>query len=127
MRRLWVLGLLLVLGACAQADQSGQRFVVYFQQWSAGLDDSAKQVVVSAAGWAREHPNVPVTVSGFADPDGSPQANRDLSRTRAQVVADELTAQGVAAQRVRVDARGSVGFALDSQESRRVTIVLGGG
>ncbi len=127
MRRLWVLGLLLVLGACAQADLSGQRFVVYFQQWSAGLDDGAKQVVASAAGWAKAHPNLPVAVNGFADPEGSPQANRDLSRTRAQVVADELTGQGVAAQRISVDARGSVGFAMDSQESRRVTIVLGGG
>ena len=125
MRRLWVLGLLFALGACAQAEPSNQRFVVYFQLWSAGLDDSAQQVVATAAGWANGHQSVPVEVTGFADPEGSPQANIDLSHTRAQVVADALVAHGVAAQRISVHARGSVGFAMDAQESRRVTIQLG--
>lgn len=125
MRRSWILGVLLAIGACAGPPPATQPLVVYYQEWSAALDDSAQQIVKSAATWANSHPTLPIVVVGYADPEGSPQANRDLSRTRAQRVADALIADGVAAQRVTVTAHGSVGFAMDSQESRRVTISLG--
>lgn len=125
MRHWWVLGLLLATAACAGPPPESQRMVVYFQEWSAALDDSSQAILKSAATWANSHPAARVEVAGYADPEGSPQANRDLSRTRAQRVADALIADGVPAQRVTVAAHGSVGFAMDSQESRRVTISLG--
>ena len=125
MRRSLVLGVLLAIGACAGPPPVTQRLVVYYQEWSAALDDSAQQIVKSAATWANSHPTSSVEVVGYADPEGSPQANRDVSRTRAQRVADELIADGVAKERITVTAHGSVGFAMDSQESRRVTISLG--
>ena len=125
MRRLWVLGLLLAIGACAAPPPASQVLVVYFQEWSADLDDSAQAIVKSAATWANSNPAAPVAVIGYADPEGSPQANRDISRTRARVVADTLIADGVAKQRVTVTAHGAIDFAMSSQESRRVTISLG--
>jgi outer membrane protein OmpA-like peptidoglycan-associated protein len=125
MRRLWVLGLLAALGACSMFEPPNHRFVVFFQEWSAGLDDSARQVVVQAAAAANANSTLPVEVVGYADPEGSPQANRDLSRTRAQVVKDGLAAAGVAQQRISIQGRGSVGFSMDAQEARRVTIVVG--
>lgn len=126
MRRFTVLGLLLALAACAgSAASGGQRYPVYFQEWSASLDDGGRAAVAQAAGWANSHPAAVVHVIGYADPEGTPQANRDLSRTRAQVVADGLAADGVATQRIRIEGAGAVGFAMDSQESRRVTISLG--
>jgi outer membrane protein OmpA-like peptidoglycan-associated protein len=121
----WVLGLLLAIGACATPSPPPQRYAVYFQLWSTALDDSAKQVIASAATWANENPSLPVEVAGYADPEGSPQVNRDLSRTRAQMVADELTANRVAASRIAITGHGSIGFVMDSQESRRVVITLG--
>ena len=125
MRRLFVLGVLLAIGACAGPPPVTQRLVVYYQEWSAALDDSAQEIVKSAATWANSHPTAWVEVVGYADPEGSPQANRDLSRTRAQRVADGLIVDGVAKERISVTAHGSVGFAMDPQESRRVTISLG--
>jgi OOP family OmpA-OmpF porin len=125
MRRSWVLGLLLPIGACAAPPSPSQPLVVYFQEWSASLDDSAQQIIKSAATLANSQPNGRVEVAGYADPEGSPQANRDVSRTRARVVADSLIADGVAAQRVSVTAHGATGFAIDPQESRRVTIIVG--
>jgi outer membrane protein OmpA-like peptidoglycan-associated protein len=122
---LWVLGLLLAISACVGPPPASQPLVVYYQQWSAALDDSAQAIVKSAATWANSHPTTPVAVIGYADPEGSPQSNRDLSHTRAQRVADALIADGVPAQRITVTAHGSVGFAMDAQESRRVTISLG--
>ena len=46
-------------------------------------------------------------------------------RLRAQVVSDALVKHGVAASRLQRRAMGAVGFALDSQESRRVDIYVG--
>ena len=125
MRRLWVLGLLLAISACVGPPPASQPLVVYYQQWSASLDDPAMQIIASAATSANGQQTLPVVVTGFADPEGSPQANRDLSRTRAQRVADGLIVDGVAKERISVTAHGSVGFAMDAQESRRVTISLG--
>jgi outer membrane protein OmpA-like peptidoglycan-associated protein len=126
MRRLMLLGVLFAaLGACSLFDPPGQRYLVFFQEWSASLDDGGQAAVTAAAGWANQHPDAPVTVIGFADPEGSPQANRDLSRTRAQVVADQLATDGVAPARITVRSAGSVDYTMDSQESRRVIITLG--
>jgi len=125
MRRLWVLGLLLAIGACAAPPPASQVLVVYFQEWSADLDDSAQAILKSAATWANSHPAASVAVIGYADPEGSPQANRDISSARARVVADTLVADGVPAPRVSVTAHGAIDFAMSSQESRRVTISLG--
>lgn len=126
MRRLAVL-LLVCLGACtAGTPQASQRFVVYFQEWSAGLDEGAQKAITEAAQRAQQHPTEAVIVTGFADPEGSQQANIDLSRTRAQVVVDQLTRDGVAAGRIHLAARGATDFTLSSQESRRVEIAVAG-
>ncbi len=122
----WLLtALVLALGACAVFEGPSARYVVFYTEFSAKLDDSAHAVVAAAAAFANRHPEQPVVVSGFADPVGSVEANRDLSRTRAQVVADDMVASGVGVGRIRVLARGEVPFAGSSQESRRVGIVVG--
>ncbi len=126
MLRLAVL-LLLCLGACTAGEPpAAQRFVVYFQEWSAGLDDNAQKAISGAAQWARRHPTEDVTVTGFADPQGSQKANINLSRTRAQVVVDQLTRDGVAAGRIHLEARGITDFTLSALESRRVEIAVAG-
>lgn len=128
MRRL-AAGLLLlsILGACSVAERpASQKFVVFFQEWSAGLDDNAQGAISAAAGWAGQHPAQVVTVTGFAAPDGSQQANVALSRTRAQVVTDQLQRDGVANRRIRLTAKGPTDFTLAATESRRVEIAVAG-
>jgi outer membrane protein OmpA-like peptidoglycan-associated protein len=126
MRRL-VVSLLLAIAACtAPLPPASQKVVVYFQEWSAALDDNAQSAITSAAKWAAANPTLPLTVSGYADPEGSKQANIDLSRTRAQVVKDQLVTDGVSPDRIVLTAYGSVDFAQSSIESRRVAIGLGG-
>jgi outer membrane protein OmpA-like peptidoglycan-associated protein len=99
-----------------------QRFVVFFQEWSAKLDDNAQAVVAQAAEYARAHPAQFAHVNGFADPTGSRKANTLLTELRAQVVMDQLRQDGVPATHIVSRGHGSVGFALSSQESRRVEI-----
>jgi outer membrane protein OmpA-like peptidoglycan-associated protein len=124
MRRLGILFLLLcaaTANACA-ADPPVQRYVVFFQDWSAALDDNAQAVISNAAAWVKSHPGNTAHVNGFADPTGSREANILLSELRAQVVADQLQTDGVDPNQVQQTGHGSVQFALSSQESRRVEI-----
>jgi outer membrane protein OmpA-like peptidoglycan-associated protein len=124
-RAVCALAVLLWATACAGPTQAPHKFVVFFQEWSAALDDSAQSAVSGAAKWAQEHPNQNVTVSGYADPEGSQQANVAMSRARAQVVTDQLVRDGVNRQRIRVTAHGPTDFTLSSIESRRVEIAIG--
>jgi outer membrane protein OmpA-like peptidoglycan-associated protein len=105
--------------------QQAPTYVVYFQEWSAALDASAQSVIAHAADWAKANPGPSVRVTGFADPTGSKKANILLSELRAQVVVDQLTGDGVDANRIAQAGQGSVQFALTSQESRRVTVSFG--
>ena len=125
MRRLFLLGGIALLAGCAHPEPDSQRFPIFFTSWSADLDPEAIGLIKQAADWATAHPNAPVLVSGFADPEGSPQANKDISRLRAQVVADQLVKDGIASGRISQTAFGTVAYSLDSMESRRVEIVIG--
>jgi len=132
MRRLISLACLLALGGCtalspAAAPSTGApTYVVFFAEWSAAIDTPSLGVIAAAAKAAEANPKASVTVVGYADPTGSPQANVYMSQTRAQVVTDQLTRDGVPASRILHTGRGPTGFAASSQESRRVEIDIGG-
>ena len=125
MRRLFAVGLLLSLSACALFEPSGQRYIVFFRGSSAQMDDSAAGVLGAAADWAKRHPDMPVVVASYTDPYGSQKANADFTRLRAQMVVDGLVADGVLATRIQRREIGSVNFQIDAQESRRVEITVG--
>jgi outer membrane protein OmpA-like peptidoglycan-associated protein len=123
MRRIVFLFLICFAVSCAKAeDPPPQKFVVFFQEWSARLDDAALTVISHASDYAKAHAAIMLHVEGFADPVGSAPANALLTDLRAQVVMDQLQTDGVPAARLQGRGRGSVQFALTSQESRRVEI-----
>ena len=131
MRRLLIFALLGLLAGLAHAAEPphpatpAQRFVVFFQEWSAGLDDAAQSVINNAADYARAHTDSFVRVNGFADPTGSRKANVLLADLRMQVVIDHLQADGVPPSRIIGRGNGPVKFGLSAQESRRVEISIG--
>lgn len=123
------LGLLLLLfcasiGTARAADLPSQKFVVFFQEWSAAIDDPAQAVISKAAEWVKAHPGNIAHVHGFASTVGSKQANVLLSDLRAQVVTDQLMTDGIPAQRIHQRGRGPVEYALSPQEARRVEISI---
>lgn len=94
---------------------------IFFEAWSALLEEPAQVALREAAERAKQNPRVPILVVGFADPRGSREANVILSRLRARIVADELIANGIPATRIRLLYRGATpGF--ESLESRRVEV-----
>jgi outer membrane protein OmpA-like peptidoglycan-associated protein len=114
-----------LIASCAPKKPAAQHFAIYFEPWSAQLDSGAKGTILAAAKRSTEQPDAPVVVTGFADPEGSPQANRDLSLLRAQVVTDGLGTAGIPQSRITRQAVGSVNYTVDSIESRRVEIIVG--
>ena len=125
MRRLLPLLMLGLLTGTAHA-QSSPTYVVFFQQWSAALDNAAQGVIKRAAGWAKSHPQTPIQVTGAADTTGSQRANELLSQLRAQMVVDQLAADGVNGQRISQSGVGAVPSALSLQQARRVQISFPG-
>jgi|GEM_PF-759911 len=122
MRRFGVLACLAFgLAACAGSGKPAQTFVVFFGQWSDKLDDAGRGSVRAAADWAKSHPDAPITVVGYAPPDVQ-KAETGISGTRAQLVVDQLVADGIPAGRIARAARGPVDYTLSSQENRRVEI-----
>ena len=122
MRRL-AIGLgLLALSSCAQPTPPDQIFPVFFNDFSSNLDPAGVQVVSNAADIAKRFPKYVVKVTGYADSAGSTQAEIDLSRARADAVANLLQRDGVDPGRIT---RAAVGTPPNSQpgvERRRVEI-----
>jgi cytochrome c oxidase subunit 2 len=118
--------LLVMVTACTTTGPPPHRVVVFFKEWSAAIDPPATGAITEAAQWAKDHPADAITVTGYADTTGSATANDYMSRTRAQVVADQLVTDGVDRSRIVVGAQGATGFTMTSQESRRVEIAIGG-
>lgn len=113
-----------LLGGCAVAPPAdAPRAVVFFQSWSAAIDQPAQRAISTIAGTAQASPADRIWVIGYADPTGSEQANALLSATRAQVVADQLVTDGIAPDRIRQVARGRTRSQQSLQESRRVVVV----
>eukprot|EP01037_Dinobryon_pediforme_P001925 gene1925-1957_t len=126
MRRALILAVVLLTGACAFFAPGGKRFVVFFQGGAVTLDDgAAKAVVLNAAAYALDHPDQTIRVDGFADQNGTKEANAEITRARVQNVIAGLTSNGVPVTRIARREVGEVPFTLDDQEARRVTIVIG--
>ena len=122
--RLAVIGLVLAgLAACTAATAEPQEpaYIVFFTPLSAELDEAALGVVANAGRAAQAGPGRRVVVAGYANRIGSTDADRTLSKLRAQVVADRLAAQGVAPGRIALRPKGAVGGD-PGIESRRVEI-----
>ncbi len=114
----------LTLSAAHAQGPAGRKYVIYFEEWSAAIDDQARVIIMDAAQHALTVPRIAVQVTGFADPTGSRRANALLSELRAQRVVDTLRESGVSQTRLQQSGKGSVPFALSSQEARRVEIFV---
>ena len=128
MRRSLPLAILLLAASAtigsARADDA-QRFVLYFGSWSALIEPAAQQTVAAAAAAAKQNADATIAVTGYASTIGSTAANTLLAQLRAQIVYDELIADGVSASRIILTATGATSFLVEPVESRRVVIQVG--
>ncbi len=80
---------------------------VAFASGSAELGAGARQPLARLARSLLDNPTVRVEIGGHTDGRGDPEANRRLSRRRAEAVRDFLVAAGVAPSRVIADGYGA--------------------
>jgi outer membrane protein OmpA-like peptidoglycan-associated protein len=93
--------LLTLASSCAMlGGASKPNYIVFFQQRSAAIDPAAAAVIERAAAKAKTIPGSVVTVYGYTDSAGSPQADVVLSQQRAEGVAGALVADGVASAQI---------------------------
>jgi outer membrane protein OmpA-like peptidoglycan-associated protein len=126
-RPLPALLLTLSVAACTlfQPAAINRKFSVFFTERSAALDARAAGVISDAAQLANQFPGYNVTVAGYAGGRGVPEAELQLARQRAQVVENQLVADGVAPGRIRRAANAPASNAATPVESRRVDISIG--
>src|SRR5262245_11913614 len=100
---------------------------VYFDTGSAAIGDDDQATLDEVAGFISEYPIATVVITGYADTQGSLEANRALAQRRAQAVAQALRGLGGPAGPVSVVTVGEPEGAADSeanQENRRVEILV---
>ena len=103
---------------------------VLFTSGSAGLYPGGRDKLRQFAGVLNRYPRTTIQITGNTDSRGSEQSNDELSRRRAQAVADELIADGVSANRISTRGVGaSVPIATNDTaegraQNRRVEIVV---
>ena len=81
-------------------------FIIFFAFDKYNLDAAAVRVVGDIATAAKASPSARVSVFGFTDTAGSAQYNLELSKKRAQAVANALVQRGIAANRIAASGFG---------------------
>lgn len=145
-RRLAVVGIVLVAGACAQTQPdglkgnvtpgSGQDFVVnvgdrvFFEEDKSTLNAQAQATLDKQAQWLNSFGKYTITIEGHADERGTRQYNIALGARRAAATRDFLVSRGVAATRIKTISYGKerpVAVCNDnscwSQNRRAVTVL----
>ncbi|BEQ13470.1 OmpA family protein [Desulfoferula mesophila] len=90
-----------------QLSQKGFMVIdVHFDTAKAIIKPESYPLIDQVAGMLKQHPELKVSVEGYTDNVGSPQANQKLSEARAQAVVAALTAKGVAASRLQAKGWG---------------------
>jgi outer membrane protein OmpA-like peptidoglycan-associated protein len=99
-------------GKCSPMTASGRSWqpsYVYFQTGSATVNPPERKKIADAAKLAKDNYIQKICVTGKADKQGDPAANRRLSRQRADAVAAELRRLGIAAGVIETEAEGEPG------------------
>jgi peptidoglycan-associated lipoprotein len=134
------LALPLALGGCQTLQNARDRIVrptvrcddqavqIYFEPRSAEITPEGRAVIAQAADQAKGCVVRRVEVLGLADAAGSPDANLELSRQRAQAVTQVLTKAGLPAGEFAVGAAGQTGATTARGEAqplrRRADVIL---
>jgi outer membrane protein OmpA-like peptidoglycan-associated protein len=95
---------------------------LYFETGKFDLHSDAEQTLKPVVDYAKANPSLKLTVSGFHDKRGNPEANAELAKNRAKVVAAKLNELGMMDARVFLEKPQEVLGGADDKEARRVEV-----
>lgn len=76
--------------------------------------------------WAKDHPEAAIELTGYADREtGNVNINQTLSEKRAAAVKTILVGKGIAADRIKTDAKGDKLQPFSINEQNRAVIIIG--
>jgi outer membrane protein OmpA-like peptidoglycan-associated protein len=104
----------------------GRRFEldrVTFASGSATLEAAAKAQIADVAKVLKDFPTAAITVSAFADPEGTVEDNRKLAADRALAVQQALAAEGIPDTAVHTLIGGEIGTSV-TRAKRRVEFMV---
>ncbi|RPI48213.1 MAG: efflux RND transporter periplasmic adaptor subunit, partial [Acidobacteria bacterium] len=102
----------------------GATVSIHFAAGKAALDAEAMRLLKELVPAMKAGTN-PIDVTGFADRTGNRSANVELAKRRALAVRDALLAEGLPADRVRLQTPREVTGAGSDRDARRVEIAAG--
>jgi len=118
-------------GQVAPAEvQGGGHYLVTFGLDQTTLTQEDRRVITQAADDYRRTGSARITVTGYTDTSGSANYNLGLSQRRAEIVADQLEAEGVPATSIVTVGRGEENLLVPTADgvseprNRRVEIVV---
>ena len=118
-------------GQVAPAEaQGGGHYLVTFGLDQTTLTEEDRRVITQAADDYRRTGSARITVTGYTDTSGSANYNLGLSQRRAEIVADQLEAEGVPATSIVTVGRGEENLLVPTADgvseprNRRVEIVV---
>jgi outer membrane protein OmpA-like peptidoglycan-associated protein len=95
---------------------------IYFRVNS--KDVASGRALERAVKWLAANSSVSVTVTGHADPTGSPDLNMQLSQSRAEAVRDFLVEKGIDASRIEVKALGDTELKYGARDGRNRRVAI---
>jgi outer membrane protein OmpA-like peptidoglycan-associated protein len=110
----------------ASADVLNQtRFYFGFNSTKLAANDLA--ILKAHAVYLKQRPGIRIILMGYSDPVGHVNYNQALAKRRAQAIANQLIADGVAKDRISIVSYGEMAKAGQSHASeRRVDLIYGG-
>ena len=112
------------------AQVPARSYLVFFDWDKATLTDRARQIISEAAAASTKVQVTRIEVNGYTDSSGTAPYNQGLSMRRAQAVAAELVAKGVAKNAISIQGYGqtrqlvATGPGVREPQNRRVEIIL---
>lgn len=90
---------------------------IFFQSGSYQLENHSNPELMRLVKLMKDHPNMNIEIAGHTDHLGDENANKTLSKNRAEAVKGYLVAQGVPSDRIRSAGYGSSSPIADNQSS----------
>ena len=110
--------------APSATNQGSNRFLVYFDEFSAFLSNEAKTIIADAAKRARETGAHRIVVQARASATGTVETNKYLAQTRSSIVTDELEVDGITRAMIQQEPIGQTGSNDPTVYNRRVDIII---
>lgn len=98
---------------------------IFFGLAQVDIDAAEMSKIAEIIAWMKSHPSAKASITGHADAStGTPEANAEYAKGRAENVAKAIIEGGIDASRLTVDSKGDTVMPYGDNEKSRVAIII---